>query len=136
MIRGYAMSNAEMLYEKLKEAIASGDPDAILDAKNNLLLAGRDKEIDRSLINSVKDKTLGKSLRKIIKEEDIDRLFCMKTISSLITHIIIEADLQKRDLDDYSIKELYVILGGFVNDKDEAVQNAKKFITDRYSEFM
>ena len=136
MIRGYAMSNAEMLYEKLKEAIASGDPDAILDAKNNLLLAGRDKEIDRSLINSVKDKTLGKSLRKIIKEGDIDRLFCMKTVSSLITHIIIEADLQKRDLDDYSIKELYVILGGFVNDKDEAVQNAKKFITDRYSEFM
>ena len=34
------------------------------------------------------------------------------------------------------IKEIYVVLGGFVNDKDDAVQNAKKFISERYSEFI
>ena len=130
------MANAEALYEKLKEAIDSGDPEAIREAKNNIILAGRDKEIDRNLITAIKDKTLGKCIRRIINNEDIDRLFCMKTISSLITHIIIEADIQNRSLDDYSIKELYVVLGGFVNDKDDAVQNAKKFISDRYAEFL
>ena len=130
------MANAEALYEKLKEAIDSGDPEAIREAKNNIILAGRDKEIDRNLINSIKSKTLGKSIKRIVNNEDVDRSFCMKTLSSLITHIIIEAEIQNRSLDDYSIKELYVVLGGFVNDKEDAVQNAKKFISDRYAEFL
>lgn len=130
------MSNAEILYSRLKDAIDSGDSQAIIDAKNALLLAGRDKSIDKNLIESVKDKTLGKSLKRIVNNEDVDKLFCMKSISSLLTHIVIEADINDRNLDEYSIKELYVILGGFVNDKENAIYDAKKFISDRYAEFL
>ena len=130
------MSNAEILYSRLKDAIDSGDSQAIIDAKNALLLAGRDKSIDKNLIESVKDKTLGKSLKRIVNNEDVDKLFCMKSISSLLTHIVIEADINDRNLDEYSIKELYVILGGFVNDKENAIYDAKKFISDSYAEFL
>lgn len=130
------MSSAEILYNQLREAMASGDTEAMIKAKDALLLAGRDKELDRDLINSIKDKTLGKSIRKILRDDEIDREFCMKTISSLLTHIIIEAGIRERSPDDYSIREVYVILGGFVNDKADAVQDAKKFISDRYAEFM
>lgn len=130
------MANAEVLYNRLKEALEKGDAQAIREAKDALILAGRDKELDRGLINSIKEKTLGKNIKKIINNEDVDRIFCMKVISSLLTHIVIEAGINNTSLDDYSIKELYVILGGFVNDKEDAVQSAKKFLVDRYEEFI
>ena len=130
------MANAEVLYNRLKEALEKGDAQAIREAKDALILAGRDKELDRGLINSIKEKTLGKNIKRIINNEDVDRLFCMKVISSLLTHIVIEAEINNTSLDDYSIKELYVILGGFVNDKEDAVQGAKKFLVDRYEEFI
>lgn len=130
------MANAEVLYNRLKEALEKGDAQAIREAKDALILAGRDKELDRGLINSIKEKTLGKNIKRIINNEDVDRLFCMKVISSLLTHIVIEAEINNTSLDDYSIKELYVILGGFVNDKEDAVQSAKKFLVDRYEEFI
>ena len=130
------MANAEVLYNRLKEALERGDAQAIREAKDALILAGRDKELDRGLINSIKEKTLGKNIKRIINNEDVDRLFCMKVISSLLTHIVIEAEINNTSLDDYSIKELYVILGGFVNDKEDAVQSAKKFLVDRYEEFI
>ena len=124
------MANAEVLYNRLKEALEKGDAQAIREAKDALILAGRDKELDRGLINSIKEKTLGKNIKKIINNEDVDRIFCMKVISSLLTHIVIEAGINNTSLDDYSI------LGGFVNDKEDAVQSAKKFLVDRYEEFI
>ena len=61
----------------------------------------------------------------------------MKIVSSLITHVLIEKDANNVNPDDLGIKELYVILGGFVNgDEENAVNAAKKFITSRYSEFL
>lgn len=125
------------LFNKLNQAIQEGNQSEVERLKEEILLAGRDKSIDQNFIQNISSKTLCKNLKRIINSEDVSTSSCAKIVSSLITHVLIEKDANNVNPDDLGIKELYVILGGFVNgDEENAVNAAKKFITSRYSEFL
>ena len=125
------------LFNKLNQAILEGNHSEAERLKEEILLAGRDKSIDANFINNISSKTLHKNLKRIINSEDVNTSICAKIISSLITHVLIEKDVSDVNPDDLGIKELYVILGGFVNgDEENAVNATKKFIKSRYSEFL
>lgn len=125
------------LFNKLNKAIQEGNQSEVERLKEEILLAGRDKSIDQNFIQNIRSKTLCKNLKRIINSGDVSTSSCAKIVSSLITHVLIEKDTNNVNSDDLGIKELYVILGGFVNgDEENAVNAAKKFITSRYSEFL
>lgn len=98
-------------------------------------MSGRDISIDIDFINSIKGKTLYKTMLKSVKHDNnMTFLDYEKMVSSLITHCLIEVQVKNRDVNDYPVRELYVLLGKFVNDekKDMAVDDCKSFIQDRY----
>lgn len=127
------------LLEELSAAIESGNQEEIDRVKRKLLLADRDLSIDEDFIESIKGKTLYKNIVKSVNEDStMEYLDYSKMVSSMITHCIIESQVKGKSLDDYPIKELYVILGSFINSKDseeESVIKCKNFINERYSQF-
>ena len=54
----------------------------------------------------------------------------------MITHYVIECNLQKEDLGAVPISKLYEILGGLISDKKDAVKEVQSFVTKRYKEFI
>ena len=126
------------LFDELQRAISEGNRNEIERIQRKILLAGRDESIDEDFINSIKGKTLHKNISRIAFD---DRSFTneeyMKIVSSLITHNIIESEKTGRSLQDYPIKELYVILGNFINEGNgDAVNECKRFIKERYVQFL
>lgn len=127
------------LLDELNAAIESGNQEEIDRVKRKILLANRDLSIDEDFIESIKGKTLYKNIVKSVNEDSTMEYFdYLKMVSSMITHCIIESQIRDKSLDDYPIKELYVILGSFINNKDsedESVTKCKNFINERYSQF-
>lgn len=130
------MSDTRELFEELKRAVNDGDLDRAQEIRNKILLGGRDKSIDKNFLDTIKEKTLGKNLLKILLDDvdGRDTLWFTKTLSSLITHMLIECErgINKSDI---GLHEAYIILGKFINDNGEAEYEFKKFIDERYSEF-
>lgn len=131
------MTQLDELYAKLQEAVTEGDHDTISRIQKKILNMGRDSSIDESLMRSVSGKTLGKNIKRIIKEDNgFSEMDYAKIVSSLITHAIIESEASGKSLDDFSIKEMYIILGKFINKSEGAVDDIKEFVTERYEEFL
>mgnify|MGYP000957382851 CR=1 FL=1 len=124
------------LFDKLADAILNGDTELAKEIENQIL-RGKDDTLDRDTILAIIKKEPGRVIRDIINSEDLDNFTCLKACSSLITHNVIEAQNKNRPLDDYPIKELYVILGRFINDGfEEGKNDFKKFVTERYKRFI
>ena len=126
------------LFDELQKAISEGNKEEIERVQRKILLAGRDESIDEDFINSIKGKTLHKNISRIaLDEKDFTNEEYMKIISSLITHNIIESEKTGKSLQDYPIKELYVILGNFINEGNgDAVNECKRFVKERYTQFL
>lgn len=125
------------LYDKLQEAVTNEDHGMIEKLHHQILNFGRDTSIDESFIQSIKGKTLGKNLKRIIKEDNgFSYNDYTKIVSSLITHAVIESELSERSLDDYAIKEMYILLGKLINKNEGVIDEVKEFVAERYEEFM
>lgn len=123
------------LFKDLQEAISRQDPEAIERIQRKILLGNRDESIDENFIISLKGKTIHKNLARIVEGREFTDSEYAKIISSLITHTIIESEQTGRSLDDYPIKELYILLGNFINEGNGA-NECKRFIQERYSQFL
>mgnify|MGYP000685507600 CR=1 FL=1 len=126
------------VYEELQQAILKNDEKEINRLKHRIL-TGRDDTLDRAMYENIKKKTLGREIRNIINKDldTLDAMDCMTTCTSLITHNIIEACINDRDLDDYPVSELYVALGAFINRGPEDGKVAvKRLVEDRYKWFI
>lgn len=124
------------LFEELQKAINVGDYDEVERIKRRILLENRDTSIDERFIASIKGKTLAKNLSRIVEGREFTNNEYMKIISSLITHSIIESEQTGRGLSDYPIHEMYIILGNFINNGKDAVDECKRFITERYGNLL
>jgi hypothetical protein len=126
------------LIDELHEAVNSGDEAEIERVQRKILLGWRDETLDENFISSIKGKTICRNIYRIANNEDnMSNADYMKMISSLITHNIIESEKTGKPLDDYPIKELYVLLGNFINEgSGDAVNECKRFIQERYSQFL
>ena len=123
------------LFCELQEAISRQDSEAIERIQRKILLGNRDESIDENFIASIKGKTIHKNIARIIDGKEFTDSEYAKIISSLITHTIIESEQTGRKLDDYPIKELYILLGNFINEGNGAYE-CKRFIQERYSQFL
>lgn len=123
------------IFSELQDAINSGDKIKIDFLKKKMLSGGRNVAIDVRFLEAIKGKTLYKNmLRAMLDENDMQTLDYAKLVSSLITHCFIECQQTNLTLDDYPIRELYIILGDFVNGSaEDAVQKIKLFLADRYA---
>lgn len=126
------------LFDDLQKAVNSGDVQEVERIKKKILLAGRDEKIDEEFIQSIKGKTICKNLSRIASDErEFSNEDYMKIVSSLITHNIIESEQRGNSLSDYPIKELYVLLGKFINNGNgDAIDECKRFIQERYVQFL
>lgn len=124
------------LFEELQNAINKGDYDEAERVKKRILLESRDTSIDERFIESIKGKTLSKNLSRIIEGKEFTNNEYMKIVSSLITHSIIESEQTGRSLEDYPIHEMYIILGNFINNGKDAVDECKRFIKERYGNLL
>ena len=127
-------------FYEFQKAIESGDEIAIDRARRRLFLSDRDEFLDREFIDSVKGKTLGKNIARILSDSNnFDVIDYAKIVSSMITHCFIEAQVKGNPISDYPIKELYVILGGFINsgsDEQTAISACKDFVADRFGSIL
>lgn len=125
------------LFEKLNEAVASGNQEEIDRIKREILLGGRDTSIDENFMKSIEGKALYKNVRSLIKEGvEKSKYDYAKIVSSLITHAIIESEKSGKSYNDYGINEMYVVLGKLISGDEDAINETKNFISSRYSEFI
>lgn len=125
------------LFDDLQEAILNGDMELVADLRRRILQGERDESLDKNMIQAIIKKEPGRVIRSIINSDDLEGISCFKACSSLLTHNIIEAQINNRSIDDYPINELYVILGTFINDGlDRGKDDFKKFVTKRYKRFI
>lgn len=125
------------LFDELQKAILDGDMDLVADLRRRIMQGERDESLDRNMIQAIIKKEPGRVIRSIINSDDLDEISCFKACSSLLTHNIIEAQINNRSIDDYPINELYIILGTFINDGlDRGKDDFKKFVTKRYKRFI
>jgi hypothetical protein len=128
---------SENLFDKLNEAITSGNTDEVERIKKQILLGGRDTSIDENFIKSIQGKTLFKNVRSLIKEGTVKSEYdYAKILSSLITHAIIQSEKTGTPYKEYGVNEMYVILGKFISGDEDAINETKNFISSRYSEFI
>lgn len=126
----------DSLFDKLEEAILDGNIELAKEIENQII-SGKDYSLDKDMILSIIKKEPGRVIKNIINSDNFDDYSSMKACSSLLTHNIIEAQTTNRSIDDYPVKELYVILGKFINDGFEEGKNEfKKFVTERYKKFI
>lgn len=125
------------LFDELQQAILDGDMDLVADLRRCIMQGERDESLDKNMIQAIIKKEPGRVIRSIINSDDLDEISCFKACSSLLTHNIIEAQINNRDINDYPINELYIILGTFINDGlDRGKDDFKKFVTKRYKRFI
>nr|DAK11650.1 MAG TPA: hypothetical protein [Caudoviricetes sp.] len=125
------------LFDELQKAILDGDMDLVTDLRRRIMQGERDESLDKNMIQAIIKKEPGRVIRSIINSDDLDEISCFKACSSLLTHNIIEAQINNRDINDYPINELYIILGTFINDGlDRGKDDFKKFVTKRYKRFI
>lgn len=125
------------LFDELQKAILDGDMDLVADLRRRIMQGERDESLDRNMIQAIIKKEPGRVIRSIINSDDLDAISCFKACSSLLTHNIIEAQINNRSIDDYPINDLYIILGTFINDGlDRGKDDFKKFVTKRYKRFI
>lgn len=125
------------LFDDLQKAILDGDMDLVADLRRRILQGERDESLDKNMIQAIIKKEPGRVIRSIINSDDLDEISCFKACSSLLTHNIIEAQINNRSIDDYPINDLYIILGTFINDGlDRGKDDFKKFVTKRYKRFI
>ena len=125
------------LFDDLQKAILDGDMDLVADLRRRIMQGERDESLDKNMIQAIIKKEPGRVIRSIINSDDLDEISCFKACSSLLTHNIIEAQINNRDINDYPINELYIILGTFINDGlDRGIDDFKKFVTKRYKRFI
>ena len=125
------------LFDDLQKAILDGDMDLVADLRRRIMQGERDESLDKNMIQAIIKKEPGRVIRSIINSDDLDEISCFKACSSLLTHNIIEAQINNRSIDDYPINDLYIILGTFINDGlDRGKDDFKKFVTKRYKRFI
>lgn len=125
------------LFDELQKAILDGDMALVTDLRRRIMQGERDESLDKNMIQAIIKKEPGRVIRSIINSDDLDEISCFKACSSLLTHNIIEAQINNRDINDYPINELYIILGTFINDGlDRGKDDFKKFVTKRYKRFI
>ena len=126
------------ILDELTEAMSNGDTERVQVLQRKLLLVGRNESLDEEFISNIKDKTLGKNLKRILKgSKDFSKGDCIKIVSSLITHNVIESENTGNKLNDYPINELYVLLGSLINgESGDAINECREFIDERYARFL
>ena len=125
------------LFDELQKAILDGDMDLVADLRRRIMQGERDESLDKNMIQAIIKKEPGRVIRSIINSDDLDEISCFKACSSLLTHNIIEAQINNRSIDDYPINDLYIILGTFINDGlGRGKDDFKKFVTKRYKRFI
>ena len=125
------------LFDELQKAILDGDMDLVTDLRRRIMQGERDESLDKNMIQAIIKEEPGRVIRSIINSDDLDEISCFKACSSLLTHNIIEAQINNRSIDEYPINELYIILGTFINDGlGRGKDDFKKFVTKRYKRFI
>jgi hypothetical protein len=107
---------------------------------NSLIMGDLEVEVSESVLDyefveSLRGKTVYKTLKKFIKEGDMGRSEVAKLVSSLVTHLIIESGVRSRDMKDYPIKILVDMVINLVSD-EVSVSEVKRFLQNRYGRFI
>lgn len=125
------------VFEELQVAIEQGNTEE-MNRLSQLIISGvRDEAINESLVSSLKGKQIYKSMLGVCNESrEMGNEDYIKMVSSLITHNVIECELQKVGISESPIKELYVVLGDLINGSEGATERAKGFVKERYGKFM
>lgn len=131
---GLGMKN---LFEELQVAIDSGDTEEMNRLSKMIFDGVKDESINESLVKSLRGKQIYKNMAGVCNEsKELDKTDYIKMVSSLITHNIIECEIQKAEISESPVKELYVLLGDLLNGSDGAVERATGFVKERYGKFM
>lgn len=121
--------------ESLNKAMLDGDLNEVERLKKLIFEDIMDSGLDKSLVDNIKGKKVYDNIL-LSMSGDLDRYESIKFVCSMITHYVIECNLQKEDLGAVPISKLYEILGGLISDKKDAVKEVQSFVTKRYKEFI
>lgn len=133
------VSTMDELFKRLDEAFSRGDTNEINRVNDeiykNLGQTVVNSTIDYDFINNIKGKAVHKNLCKVVNDEDISLNEMSKLLSSLVTHIIIECK-DSNDYRSYPLKVLLNTLEELTLGGGDGVDDARKFIKERYSRYL
>ena len=124
---------------ELSEALKSGDQKAIERAQRRMRYSDEDRRVDEGFLQSMRGKTLHKNMSKMYEgQTQFSALDYAKTLSSLMTHYIIEAQNTGKSLKELNVQDIYIVLGSFVNGApdEQAIRESRELIEDRYGDLL
>lgn len=106
---------------------------------NSLIMSGlevtaTESTLDYDFIESIKGKKIYEGLKDVLKK-DLSSHDVIKVMSSIVTHLVIESKVRNKSLKEYPIKLFLNMIERIVNDEGK-IEDAKKFIHDRYGRFI
>jgi len=107
---------------------------------NTLIMEGlevsvSESSLDFEFIESIRGKNVYKGLCKVIDEKQkVDAVDTLKLISSLVTHLVIESEVKKKDIKNYPIKLFTDMISGIVT--EGKIEDAQRFLRDKYGRFI
>ena len=123
---------------ELQKAIDNNDSEKISKIRDMILNSNKNIDIDINFIQSIKNKVIYKNMKKLLDDDNsLSTLDKAKMVTSLITHCIIDIEINNTNKKDYPIVDLYVILGYYINDDiDKFNHEVINFINDRYGNYL
>jgi hypothetical protein len=95
-----------------------------------------ESSLDYEFIESIKNKAVYKNLVKHLNEDiGINKHDTLKFLSSMVTHLIIESEVRRKDLNNYPIK-LFLDMIQRVSNEGGNIRDVKEFLQNRYGRFV
>jgi hypothetical protein len=137
-IKGGDTMKIEKILELLEDAYKRSDIVEI-NKLNVLVYEGLDSVVSESsldfeLLESIKNKTIYKTLCKSI-HEGVSKHNLLKMLSSLVTHMIIESECRNKNITNYPIEIFQGMISKLLKD-EVTIDETRKFLQDKYGRFL
>ncbi len=92
--------------------------------------------VDFEFINSIRGKPVFNNLTKIVEDKNLSNHSLAKTVTSLITHMIIESEVKEIDINVFPVKNFLGIVEKLLYDESYDRSDLVAFLSDKYSKFI
>ncbi len=130
----------EALLKDLDEAYSQNNLAKINEINSELMRAigveVSEATVDFEFVNSIRGKPVYNNLTKILENKEISDHSIAKTVTSLITHMIIESEVKGVDIEIFPIRSFLGIVEKLLYDKNYDRGDLVAFLSDKYGKFI
>ncbi len=130
----------EGLLKELDIAYAENNLLRINEINSNLMkeigVKVGESSIDFEFINSINGKPVYNNLVKIIENKNLSNKSIAKTLTSLVTHMIIESEVKGVEIDNFPVKNILETVQSLLYNEGFDRGEVVEFLSEKYRKFI